>query len=53
LSTSSTETFDENGVLYEIPTNMLYMLNEKLEITTGNNTKKYVVVPINYKEYDR
>ena len=29
------------------------MLNEKLIVTEGSKKSKYVVVPINYKEYDR
>ena len=34
-------------------TDVLFILNEKLITTVGNVRKNYVVVPINYKEYDR
>lgn len=34
-------------------TDVLFILNEKLETTIGNIKKSYVVVPINYREYDR
>ena len=34
-------------------TDVLFILNEKLITTVNNITKNYVVVPINYKEYDR
>lgn len=32
---------------------ILFILNERLEVTTGSGKKIYVVVPINYREYDR
>lgn len=41
--------YDSRGILYKMPSNILFMLNEK--ITNGNKT--YVVVPLNFKEYDR
>lgn len=64
LLNSSIETFDERGILYQMPepndgrsmTDVLFILNEKLIYKpTGDskNKKEYVIVPINYKEYDR
>lgn len=41
--------FDSRGKLYTMPEKVLVILNEKVTI----NGKEYVVVPINYKEYDR
>lgn len=49
--------YDDRGVLFQMPTNILFVLNEKIieEITGGGETlkKSYIVVPLNYKEYDR
>lgn len=59
--------YDERSKLYKMPTDnigdverfsVLFMLNEKLIVTntpsTGTPTSKsYVVIPINYLEYDR
>ena len=58
-STTSSSTFDntfdytfysstQNGNI----TDVLFILNEKL-VTVGDYRKNYVVVPLNYKEYDR
>ena len=48
--------YDERSIIFETP-QVLYVLNEKIVVTTtvgGTTTKRqYVVVPINYKEYDR
>lgn len=41
--------FDSRGKLYTMPERVLLILNEKVTI----KGKDYVVVPINYKEYDR
>lgn len=41
--------FDDRGILYKLPSNILIMLNEKVKAGKRN----YVVVPINYAEYDR
>lgn len=49
---SSEIRYDDRSSLYLMPTNVLFMLNEK--IISGTITKKtYIIVPINYKEYDR
>lgn len=55
--------FDERGVLFSIPNKVLYILNEQLLVktataaednkVTAESTKVYVIVPINFKEYDR
>lgn len=49
--------YDERGILYTMPSDILVVLNEKVKANIGTvQTPKYqqlVVVPINYKEYDR
>ena len=45
-----TETYDDRGVFVNLPPNLLFVLNEKVTDVDGKN---YVVVPINYREYDR
>ncbi len=59
--------FDDRGIIYSMPpktiggsavansTDVLFILNEKLIVTESGQTKgkDYVVVPLNYKEYDR
>ena len=51
ISTDTT-VYDDRGVLYKLPTNILFMLNEK--VVSGTVTKKsFIVIPISYKEYDR
>lgn len=59
--------FDDRGIIYTMPpkvvdgqsvpntTDVLYILNEKLIVKQGENEKgkDYVVIPLNYKEYDR
>lgn len=57
------QPFDERGVLFQIPSEVLYVLNEKLIVSTTMSTsgggrptvskKIFVVVPISFKEYDR
>ena len=44
------ETYDDRGVFVKLPPNLLFVLNEKVIAVDGKN---YVVVPINYREYDR
>lgn len=48
--------YDRRGILVNLGINnrILFILNEKLETGINNSNKEtYVVVPINYKEYDR
>ena len=47
--------YDDRGLLVDlgIDKKILFILNERLEVTTDSGKKIYVVVPINYKEYDR
>jgi len=57
LQDPQSTTYDDRGILYEMPVDILFMLNEKIVSTTGVDpnevTKSYIVVPLNYKEYDR
>ena len=50
---TSIEEFNTNGCLFKLPTDILVILNERLVVTNGNKRKEYVVVPLNYREYDR
>ena len=56
ISPLPTANYDERSIIFKTP-QVLYVLNEKIVVSTnvGGVTKKrqYVVVPINYKEYDR
>lgn len=47
--------YDDRGLLVDlgIDKKILFILNERLEVTTDKGKKIYVVIPINYKEYDR
>jgi hypothetical protein len=60
--------FDDRGIIYKLPVNtnnvsdVLFILNEKMRVVTTPYTggvagtptyKNYVIVPINYREYDR
>lgn len=49
IDSLTTSKFDERGILYKMPVNILVILNEKVKA----GTETLVVVPINYKEYDR
>ena len=49
IDSLTTSKFDERGILYKMPTNILVVLNEKVKA----GTETLVVIPINYKEYDR
>ena len=55
-SSLPTANYDERSIIFKTP-QVLYVLNEKIVVSTtvgGVTTKRqYVVVPINYKEYDR
>lgn len=46
-------TYDDRGILYQIPSKALLILNEQIKGVQNNIIKNYVVVPIHYKEYDR
>lgn len=46
---SENTPFDSRGVLYKMPDRVLFILNEQVII----DNKTFVVVPINYREYDR
>lgn len=63
-----TNTFDDRGIVYQMPrkgadtnsTDVLFILNESLtketyedDGETVKSSERYVIVPINYKEYDR
>ena len=63
-----TNTFDDRGIVYQMPrksestdsTDVLFILNESLtketyeeDGRTVKSSERYVIVPINYKEYDR
>lgn len=62
---SEGEAFDDRGIIFKLPckegtentTTVLFILNEKLLLVPNNqdDTVKtdYVIVPINYREYDR
>ena len=63
-SSANYSKFDPRGIVYRMPrrsegdngTEVLFILNERLEYADTNDPSKdgiYVVVPINYKEYDR
>ncbi len=47
--------YDDRGLLVDlgIDKKILFILNERLEVVTDSGKKIYVVVPINYREYDR
>lgn len=56
-SHDATKCFDPRGLLCSLPEDVLIILNERLEVSKTSGTKmtkkSYVVVPINYTEYDR
>lgn len=65
-STDTTSNFDDRGIIYDLPkrtgktgtssAEVLFILNEKLSYTPTDKkipNKDFVIVPINYKEYDR
>lgn len=43
-------TYDDRGVLYKAPKNLLFIQNERMRDTRGKN---YTIIPISYNEYDR
>lgn len=59
---SGTGSFADKSWTFDIPSvsisgggtaKVLFILNERLVLTRGDITKTFVVVPINYREYDR
>lgn len=60
---ATAQPFDDRGILFQIPSEVLYVLNEKLIVSTTTATpagekpvvskQVFVVVPISFKEYDR
>lgn len=53
IAESSQKAFDSRGIMYTLPKKVLIVLNERLQVTKGSQTKNYVVIPISYSEYDR
>lgn len=49
----SDDLYDDRGYNVALERNILFVLNEKLEVGSGDKKKIFVVVPINYREYDR
>lgn len=49
LAHNNDKCYDQRGILVNLEPNILFMLNEKLIV----EDKTYIVVPINYNEYDR
>lgn len=63
----NTSKYDDRGIIYKLPDKVLFILNEKIQVTeeerisdgkgdtepVSSTVKNLVVVPINYKEYDR
>lgn len=47
------ESYDPRGILYKMPENLLVSLNERIETKVDGKDAYSVVVPINYREYDR
>lgn len=47
--------YDDRGLKVNLgeETRILFILNERLEVGTDASKRIYVIVPINYKEYDR
>lgn len=45
--------YDDHGLLVTLDSKVLFVLNERLEVGSGNSAKTYTVVPLNYREYDR
>lgn len=47
--------YDDRGLLVNLgeTQKILYILNERLEVSNSSGKDIYVVVPINYREYDR
>lgn len=52
-TTKDPDSYDDRAVIANLPSNLLFMLNEKLTVTSGGLSKLYVVKPISYEEFDR
>lgn len=55
LQHDDVKCYDDRGLLVNLgeEKKILFILNERLEVTDDNGKRIYVVVPINYREYDR
>ena len=62
VAASGSSSFADKSWTFDIPdvsitggstAKVLFILNERLVLTKNNTTKTFVVVPINYHEYDR
>lgn len=56
LGTAGSNSFDSRGMVADFSTlspKPLFILNEAIDVTSSGTTKRYVVVPIHYREYDR
>ena len=53
-SFSITSCYDLRGIKFELPSDILFILNENMVIIDEDNRRStFVVKPINYREYDR
>ena len=64
-ASDQSSVFDDRGIIYQMPlkrvngnpvegtTDVLFILNEKLVVAGSNIRENYVIIPLNYKEYDR
>lgn len=50
---ASGTTLDSRGMLYSLSQDPLFVLNEVFIVTRDGQTRRYVIVPIHYREYDR
>lgn len=47
---ANAQTYSENGVMFKLPEDIFWVLNERILDETGD---RFVVKPIHYQEYDR
>lgn len=52
-SSSSIPKIDNRGIPFEVPTDVLFVLNEKFQYSKSGNVFYKVIVPLSYEEYDR
>lgn len=52
-SSSSIPKIDNRGIPFEIPTDILFVLNEKFQYSISGKVFYKVIVPLSYEEYDR